>query len=72
MLPDPQLAQALTALDADTFRATLYRAVRLEYLRTLTSTLGGWAVPNRYTRPQLSHALYLGVRQGSCVWSQKD
>jgi len=40
-------------------RETLYRATRLEFLRTLSGTEGAWGVANRYSLAKMSHAMYL-------------
>lgn len=60
MLPASALPQALQTLDDTTSRVRLYRAAQLRHLPTLTSAEGAWKGENRYTRPGLSHALYLG------------
>ena len=54
-----ELRQVLTSYTQDTLRGTFYRATQLAYFKTLTGTDGGWRAPNRYSRPELSHALYL-------------
>jgi len=59
MLPTTQLTAALQGCQPQTLRATLYRAVQLSYLPTLTSTIGGKERANRYSPPELSDALYL-------------
>ena len=40
-------------------RATVYRSSQLRHLRTLTSSLGALHSANRYSVPEMSHALYL-------------
>lgn len=60
MLTGPDLKTALKTLDDTTSRVRLYRAAQLRHLPTLTSAIGAWQGENRYTRPELSHALYLG------------
>lgn len=61
MLPADQLAAALQACPQETFRGTLYRAVNLRYLSSLTSGVGALRAANRYGPPGLTEALYMAV-----------
>lgn len=61
MLSGDELKQAVASCSSDTFSGRLYRAVQLQYLPTLTSTVGAWTAPNRFTAPQVSHALYVAM-----------
>lgn len=61
MLPADQLLPALNACPQETFRGTLYRAVNLQYLASLTSGAGALKAPNRYSPPGLTEALYMAV-----------
>ncbi|GGR67009.1 hypothetical protein GCM10008959_31480 [Deinococcus seoulensis] len=61
MLPADQLAEALQACPPETFRGTLYRAVNLQYLSSLTSGVSALRAANRYGPPGLTEALYMAV-----------
>lgn len=61
MLPADQLAATLDACPRETFRGTLYRAVNLQYLSSLTSGMGAMRAANRYSPPGLTEALYMAV-----------
>lgn len=59
MLPLDLLKAALGALELETVRGTFYRATRMRYLPTLTSTEGGKKSDNRYSAKGLSEVLYV-------------
>ena len=53
------LRETLVTCRADTLTARVYRAVNLDYFRTLASTVGAWRGDNRYTAANVSEAMYL-------------